>query len=295
MTAARRDREWFRLETAARLAGAMAALSTCRRLRVGCVIVSPKLQSILAVGYNGPMAGTPNDSCTGEPSSCGCVHAEANALVKLGDRSGEMVVTHSPCRHCAGMIVNSGRVSRVTYVEKFRDGSGVDSLTRAGVPCVSISTELPSVVVIGERRNGVPREVDASAGSAIDRWRAALCEGAFTDETSTRKLASIGVDLTAARSANLLPPSPVVGEWDRSAAAETWEAARVDQPRATWLVCGRRCWEVVVGSVGDEFGETREIGGSTATLIPYPSGLNRWWNSRAAARELRSRLRRGRT
>ena len=276
----RRDREWFRVETAARLAGSMAALSTCRRLRVGCVVVSPKLQAILAVGYNGPTAGTPNDSCTGIPGACGCVHAEANALVKLGAGAGELVVTHSPCSHCAGMIVNSGRVTGVTYGERFRDGGGIDVLARAGVPCVPMTERVPRTIVLGERRNGPTREVDAAAKTAADRWRASLCEGAFADFGSVKKLMSIGADLTEVRSANLLPASPVVGEWDRDGAREAWAAATADQPEATWLVCGRRCWEAATGSGDGEFGDVREVGGGRAILLPHPSGLNRWWNDR---------------
>ncbi len=290
MTVVRRDREWYRLETAARLAGSMAALSTCRRLRVGCVVVSPKLQSILAVGYNGPTAGAPNDSCTGVPGACGCVHAEANALVKLGSGSGELVVTHSPCSHCAGMIVNSGRVTRVTYAERFRDGGGIDVLTRAGVTCEPLSTRLPSVIVIGERKNGPAREVDAASRTASGRWRASLCEGAFLDSTSVKKLASIGADLGSIRSANLMTASPVVGEWDERVARETWLAGLADQPGSTWLACGRRVWRAMTNRASGEFGDEVERGGARLVLIPHPSGLSRWWNDRANPTRLRRRL-----
>lgn len=287
----RRDREWFRIETAARLAGSMAALSTCRRLRVGCVVVSPKLQSILAVGYNGPTAGAPNDSCSGVPGACGCVHAEANALVKLGAGSGELVVTHSPCPHCAGMVVNSGRVTGVTYVERFRDGGGIDVLSRAGVTCEPLSARLPATIVVGERRNGPTREVDATARTTACRWRALLCEGAFADPTSARKLTSIGVDLTTVRSANLLPASPTVGEWDERTARATWEAGLTDQPGATWLLCGRRVWRATMGRADGEFGSEATAGGARVVLLPHPSGLSRWWNDRANPTRLGRRLR----
>lgn len=120
------------------LAAGLARLSRCRRLSVGAVVLRPDLSEVLAVGYNGPAAGLPNDSCRGAEGACGCVHAEANALVKLRAGAGGLVLltTHSPCEHCAGLVVNSGRVGWVVHGEPYRDRRGLDVLAAAGVVAV---------------------------------------------------------------------------------------------------------------------------------------------------------------
>ncbi len=286
----RRDREWYRAEVAMRLARVMAHLSTCRRLAVGCAIVTEKLQRVVAVGYNGPPVGCPNDACTGEAGRCGCVHAECNALVKAGADVGDMYVTHSPCLHCAGLIANSGgRVRRVVYGVEFRETTGLDRLRSAGVDVLRYADVVPRVIVLGERENASESELEASPGHW---WRSSLARGAFLDRTSTKKLASAGVDLTRVRSANLLPPSPVVGEWDVAAARQSWLTAAADQPGATWMTCGGKAWTAATGKAGGRADEVFELPcGGRVIPLPHPSGLNRWWNDRANPTRLRRRLR----
>lgn len=107
----------------ARWAKQAAELSTCGRLQVGCLIVDHTFTDVLAIGYNGQPAGRPNTGClAGCPGSCGCVHAEANALIKLRHRSRHMFMfcTHSPCEHCAGLIINAG-ISEVFAWELYRN------------------------------------------------------------------------------------------------------------------------------------------------------------------------------
>lgn len=124
-----------------RLAADLAGLSQCRRLRVGCAVVRPDFSEVVAIGYNGPPAGLPNDGCRGTEGSCGCGHSEASALVKMrgGGDGLAMVVTHSPCEGCAGLVVNCGRIGYVVYGERFRDGRGLEVLERAGVVAVAWS------------------------------------------------------------------------------------------------------------------------------------------------------------
>lgn len=132
MTTDRRDRK---LKIFVEFARSLGSLSTCRRASVGCVVVTPTLTEVLSIGYNGPPAGLPNDSCRSEVGDCGCVHAESNALVKLRTETSGllMICTTSPCERCAGLVVNCGRVSEVLYLEEYRDRSGVDLLESLGV------------------------------------------------------------------------------------------------------------------------------------------------------------------
>src|SRR5690606_23415947 len=98
------------------------------RLRVGCIIVSEDNTQVLAVGYNGNFKGGPHRYESVEPGQTSFIHAEANALVKCDYntvKGQHMYVTHSPCRMCSKLLVNSG-VTRVVYGELYRDPSGLD-------------------------------------------------------------------------------------------------------------------------------------------------------------------------
>lgn len=275
----RRDREWYRVETAMRIARSLAVMSTCKRLRVGCALVGSKLSEIASVGYNGPPMELPNDSCTGEQGACGCVHAETNAISRANGVVGTLYVTRSPCVHCAGVAINSRKVSRVVYDRPFRDDRGIDTLRRAGIPCDPFASVVPRVIVVGERTNGDPET--SSDESIEDTWRRRLCQGAFSSESSVDKLSRIGVDLTTCRSANLLGPSATVGEWSDSDARASFRSAETDQTRVKWIACGRRVWSAIIRRADDvsAFGTVKQtIRGDFVMLVPHPSGLNRWWN-----------------
>ena len=120
-----------------RMAEELAKRSTCARLQVGSVITSGDLTQVLGIGYNGNARGLPN-RCDGiEPGRCGCLHSEANALIKAGAMiPGKlMFVTVSPCVMCAKMTVNSN-VARVYFRNAYRDPSGVEILRAGGLEAV---------------------------------------------------------------------------------------------------------------------------------------------------------------
>jgi len=133
------DRYVDKLRVFTELATSLARLSRCSRKQVGAVIIPADLSNVLAIGYNGPPAGEPNDSCRGGEGSCGCIHSEANALVKLSiDRKDLILVTTlSPCEHCAGLILNCGKISGVLYGEEYRDTRGLDLLLKRDVQLVN--------------------------------------------------------------------------------------------------------------------------------------------------------------
>lgn len=118
----------------------LSSLSCCKRAGVGCLVVTQDLSRVLAVGYNGPAAGVPNDSCRGIEGACGCSHAEGNAMAKLGgeERGLVLLTTTLQCEHCAGLVVNSRRVSYVVYGKPYRDPAGEKLLRRAGLIVVGI-------------------------------------------------------------------------------------------------------------------------------------------------------------
>ena len=119
-----------------KLAFDLAKRSTCSRLQVGAVIVSADYSRVHGIGYNGNAAGLPNRCDTSIPGTCGCLHAEDNALLKTngGPELAKIVfVTHQPCSYCAKRIVNKGGVEKVFFSNPYRSKDGVDILERTGI------------------------------------------------------------------------------------------------------------------------------------------------------------------
>ena len=134
-------------------------LSVCKRNQVGCVI-GTESGRILVNGYNGTVSGTDNDCekvcdvCHGKDVECSrcnngrkvtsdfVVHAEQNAIAfaaKEGIKLNGTILytTTSPCAVCAKLIASSG-ISRVVYLETYRDTSGIDFLNKCGVSCTKL-------------------------------------------------------------------------------------------------------------------------------------------------------------
>lgn len=112
--------------------------STCFRRNVGAVIVVNN--SIVAIGYNGPLAGEPH--CTGQycvpPGKVGCqraIHAEVNVLERVPEslRTSikQLYVTESPCIACASIIENDKTISDIYYLNEYRVRAGLDMLVHA--------------------------------------------------------------------------------------------------------------------------------------------------------------------
>ena len=116
-----------------------ARLSTARRRKVGCLIV--KNGQIISDGYNGTATGQDN-SCEMEngETKWDVIHGEANAILKCA-RHGHscdgatLYQTHSPCRDCSKIIIQSG-LKRLVYVEEYKDITGLEFLRDASVEIV---------------------------------------------------------------------------------------------------------------------------------------------------------------
>ena len=127
-----------------KLALEWANLSYCKRKKVGALIVKDKM--IISDGYNGSPSGF-NNECEDEDGNTHwyVLHAEANAILKTAksnhDCSGAtLYLTHSPCKECSKLIHQSG-IKRLVYLEKYKDISGLNFLTEAGVKIREISKE----------------------------------------------------------------------------------------------------------------------------------------------------------
>lgn len=112
----------------------LAELSNCKLKQRGAIVVPKDFSEVLSVGYNGPPRNTDNDSCTGVKGACGCVHAEANAVIKLREKAGILLCSTAPCIYCAGLIINSTRILGVVYSDEKKTNSGLQTLHDAHIP-----------------------------------------------------------------------------------------------------------------------------------------------------------------
>lgn len=128
-----------------RMATEWAKLSHCHRRQVGALIIKDGM--IISDGYNGTPTGFENECEDNDGATKWYVlHAEANAMMKL-TRSGNkakdatLYLTMSPCKECSKLILQAG-ISRVVYIEKYKDHSGLDFLNSFGLEIEHINDAL---------------------------------------------------------------------------------------------------------------------------------------------------------
>ena len=120
------------------MAALLSQRSTCARLKVGCVITSDDYRYVYSIGYNGNAQGLPNRCDSEKVGNCGCVHAEANAVINCNaPRSAEKIVfcTDLPCATCAKYLVNLGGVVAVHYQRDYRLQDGLKILRASSIVC----------------------------------------------------------------------------------------------------------------------------------------------------------------
>ena len=119
-----------------RIAKEWSQLSYCKRKQVGAIIVKDRM--IISDGYNGTPSGIEN-CCEDEEglTRWDVLHAEANAILKVARSTqscegATLYITLSPCKECSKLIHQSG-IKRVVYHNGYRDDSGLQFLTKAGI------------------------------------------------------------------------------------------------------------------------------------------------------------------
>lgn len=124
-----------------RLAKNWALLSYCERKKVGAIIVKDRV--IISDGFNGTPSGFDNfcEATNGE-THWYVLHAEANAILKVAKSTNNcsgatLYLTHSPCKDCSKMILQAG-ITRLVFIDKYKDLAGVDFLNSAGVTTLQI-------------------------------------------------------------------------------------------------------------------------------------------------------------
>ena len=160
------------------IAQRIAKMSYAKRAQVGAVIV--KGDNIISMGWNGTPSGDDNEcevydymdrdaggwlnpdeiegrwpyieEVTGKRFSLKTkpevLHAESNALMKLlacdhpvSTSGATLYVTLSPCSECAKLI-KQAKISRVVYLNAYRDAGGIKALSEKGIDVEQFSTEV---------------------------------------------------------------------------------------------------------------------------------------------------------
>ena len=116
------------------VANAHATLSKANRLKVGACIVTPS--RVIIPGVNGQPKILGNVCELDGVTKASVIHAELNCILKaqregISIEGATLYVTHSPCEHCASLIIETG-ISRVVYAEEYRSLVGVENLKIAG-------------------------------------------------------------------------------------------------------------------------------------------------------------------
>lgn len=97
-----------------------------------------KDNTIIADGYNGTPTGFENECEDAEGNTKWYVlHAEANAILKVARTTNNadgatLYLTHSPCKDCSKLILQSG-IRRLVYQVGYKDPSGLEFLEMAGL------------------------------------------------------------------------------------------------------------------------------------------------------------------
>ena len=106
--------------------------STCERLQVGTVITNPAMTQVMGIGYNGNAKRLPNRCDSTVPGLCGCIHSEANALIKAPPGNKMVFASTSPCLMCAKLMINADVIA-LFYGRVYRDDSGLELLHNYGI------------------------------------------------------------------------------------------------------------------------------------------------------------------
>lgn len=126
----------------------LSTLSHSWRKKVGCLIVSynGQIPQIVSDGVNGTLPGHSNECEDAEGKTYDYViHAEENALKKLGDKfklkGCTAYVTFQPCLKCAMKLVKA-EISKVVYTMDYKEDKGINYLKSNNVEVVYIPISL---------------------------------------------------------------------------------------------------------------------------------------------------------
>lgn len=117
---------------------------SCQYVR-GCAVTEKPISKQMSVDYCSSIAfGKPCRYLT-LTTKKEVLHAESNAISKCAKwisstEGATLYVTLSPCFECSKMIIQAG-ISRVCYLEEYRDKTGIDFLKENGITVDKINLD----------------------------------------------------------------------------------------------------------------------------------------------------------
>lgn len=120
-----------------------AKRGTCKRLKVGCILVDANTNRIVSIGYNSSHHNTPHcisGDCLLVDGHCiRTLHAEQAAIMNLEHKyeSLNCFTTHQPCINCYKILV-AANVQIIYYINAYED-KGRDLLNKEiGIKMIQI-------------------------------------------------------------------------------------------------------------------------------------------------------------
>lgn len=118
--------------------------SYCTRRKVGATLTRDNF--IIATGRNGTLPG--HDNCCENhdgTTSDFTLHAEQNILTfcnreGISTKNTSIYITLSPCKTCAKLLASAG-ITKVFYLEEYKDSSGLGFLKAAGIQTLQMVLE----------------------------------------------------------------------------------------------------------------------------------------------------------
>ena len=115
------------------LALLISSRSSCKRLKVGCVLV--KDTRVISVGYNGFLAKLPHLSIVRDGHEQATVHAEQNSIADCAKRgiscaNATAYITHYPCINCAKILASSG-IKTIKYLNDYKNDELVSEILKS--------------------------------------------------------------------------------------------------------------------------------------------------------------------
>ena len=100
-----------------------ATRSPCKKLQVGCILVSDN--RIVAQGYNGYLPGANHEQKNRDGHEMATVHAEQNAIADCAKRgvssnNTTAYITHYPCVNCMKIMCAAG-INEIKYKNDYNN------------------------------------------------------------------------------------------------------------------------------------------------------------------------------
>ena len=110
------------------LASLTSSRSSCKRLHVGCILVSDN--RIISQGYNGYLPGCKHEQVMRDGHEMATIHAEQNAITDCAKRGvscngATAYITHYPCINCMKILCASG-IKKIFYINDYRNDELVE-------------------------------------------------------------------------------------------------------------------------------------------------------------------------